>query len=212
MTALQRPQPPSDLIGVEGVRAGSLFRPAPEMEAWLRFTFIDEESSLQNEEYEHLRGARIGVLWAGIENRVKGARVVGQAEIPGPSGTPWSKGRRDQQLEEWFGLVPDFVLIFDAAHWSGADDATACALAEHELLHCAQAVDAYGAPRFNPVTGEPVYAIRPHDVEEFVTVVARYGAGAAAGKTSALVEAANRGPTIAAADIAGACGTCGRAL
>ena len=36
--------------------------------------------------------------------------------------------------------------------------------------------------------------------------------GAAAGQTAALVEAANRAPIVCEADVAGACGTCGRAL
>ena len=45
--------------------------------------------------------------------------------------------------------------------------------------------------------------------EEHIGVVARYGAGAAAGGVAALVAAANRRPQITpAARIAEACGTC----
>lgn len=203
---MTRPRPPEPLLDPAG--AARPFVAAPELEAWLRATFIDEGGFLENPEHAHLQSARIGVLWAGIPNKARGAVVVGQAEIPTPSGTPWSVGRRDQQLAEWFGLVPHFVVIFDAAYWAEIDDATACALAEHELLHCAQAADAFGSPRFSPLTGEPIWTIRPHDVQEFVGVVARYGAGAAAGRTAALVEAANAGPTIARASISAACGTC----
>ena len=60
-------------------------------------------------------------------------------------------------------------------------------------------------PKFTQ-DGRPSFAIRGHDVEEFVGVVARYGATAAG--VSEMVEAASRGPTIALADIAGVCGTC----
>ncbi|WP_410176759.1 putative metallopeptidase [Sinorhizobium medicae] len=55
-------------------------------------------------------------------------------------------------------------------------------------------------------TGRPVFTIRGHDVEDFVGVVRRYGADAAG--VRAIVDAANRPPEIARAQIAHACGTC----
>ncbi|WP_420376855.1 putative metallopeptidase [Sinorhizobium medicae] len=48
--------------------------------------------------------------------------------------------------------------------------------------------------------------MRGHDVEDFVGVVRRYGADAAG--VRAIVDAANRPPEIARANIAHACGTC----
>jgi hypothetical protein len=48
--------------------------------------------------------------------------------------------------------------------------------------------------------------MRGHDVEEFVGVVARYGAEATG--VAAIVDAAKAGPTIGRASIAGVCGTC----
>ena len=61
-------------------------------------------------------------------------------------------------------------------------------------------------PKFSKQTGRPVFAIRGHDVEEFVGVVERYGAEAT--NVQALVRAANKGPSIAQAAIANACGNC----
>ena len=69
--------------------------------------------------------------------------------------------------------------------------------------------DEFGAPKFNQQTGRPSFTMRGHDVEEFVGVVRRYGAEATG--VRALVDAANAGPEIAAADIAQCCGTCLRA-
>lgn len=106
-------------------------------------------------------------------------------------------------------MVPDFIITIDAAWWLQASDAEACALVEHELYHCAQDRDEYGAPKFNKQTGRPVFAMRGHDVEEFIGVVRRYGADAAG--IRALIEAAEAGPEIAAASIAQCCGTCLRA-
>ncbi|WEX86485.1 putative metallopeptidase [Sinorhizobium garamanticum] len=54
--------------------------------------------------------------------------------------------------------------------------------------------------------GRPIFAIRGHDAEEFVGVVRRYGADAAA--VRAMVDAANQKPEIARVQIAHACDTC----
>lgn len=86
-----------------------------------------------------------------------------------------------------------------------AGDAEFCALVEHELYHCGQERDAFGAPKFRQ-SGLPAFTMRGHDVEEFVGVVRRYGADASGVRD--LVEAASHEPTIARASIAQACGTC----
>jgi len=85
------------------------------------------------------------------------------------------------------------------------DDPSFCALVEHELYHCGQKLDVHGMPKFGQ-DGMPQFAIRGHDVEEFVGVVARYGADAAG--VSEMVEAAKHRPSVGLASIAGACGTC----
>jgi putative metallopeptidase len=75
------------------------------------------------------------------------------------------------------------------------------------LSHCGVERDMYGAPKFKKSTGLPAFALRGHDVEEFIGVVRRYGAAAAG--VQAMIEAAAEGPTIAAADIF-ACGNCAK--
>lgn len=207
---LARPRPPERLLGQEGALTALPFEPAPELEAWARAAFISEDAVLLNEEHAHLREATLGFMWTSVPNARGGNGVVGQAEIPSIQGGKWARARFFQQVEAWFGLVPDFMITLDAGFADQADDATFCSLVEHELYHCAQAKDAWGAPRFSKATGRPVFTMRGHDVEEFVGVVARYGVGAAAGQTAALVEAANRPPIVCEADIVGACGTCGR--
>ena len=95
--------------------------------------------------------------------------------IPGPSGG----GTGPEAL---LGDLPDFLITFNTVYAAEADDATWCARCEHELYHCGQAMDRWGSPRFNPFTGLPVFCVRPHDCEEFVGVVKRYGGQAAAGE------------------------------
>nr|WP_272951650.1 putative metallopeptidase [Sinorhizobium meliloti] len=78
-------------------------------------------------------------------------------------------------------------------------------LVEHELYHAAQETDAFGDPKFSRSTGRPAFTIRGHELEEFVGVVRGYGADAAG--VRGIVDAANRPPEIARAQIAHACGT-----
>jgi hypothetical protein len=57
-------------------------------------------------------------------------------------------------------------------------------------------LDEFGCPKFNRQTGLPVFGMIGHDVEEFVGIVRRYGAGSAAGRTRDLVAAAKKKPEI----------------
>lgn len=209
---LTRPRPPERLLGQDGADTASPVEPAHDLHDWLRATFVDDGAPLLNEDHAHLRDAFLGVLWCSIPNESKGNAVVGLCEEATFIGNRWAKARWSQQIVGWFGQVPDFLLTFDAGYADQCTDAAFCALVEHELYHAGQKKDRYGAPRFNSQTGRPVFGIRGHDVEEFVGIVARYGVCNAAGQTRALVEAAGRAPIVCEADIAGACGTCGRPI
>jgi hypothetical protein len=201
-----RPYPPEDLATFSDIEMADRFMPAPAVLDWLRDTFLDEGSELFNVEHQHLREAKLGILWTNCDNSRAMRSVIGQAELMPPMAMgKWQRARAIQQVEEWFGDMPDFLITFSAPAAHGMDDASFCALVEHELYHCAQKMDQYGMPKFKE-DGTPSFAIRGHDVEEFVGVVARYGAidpGVAA-----MVEVANHKPLIGAASIAGACGTC----
>ncbi|MCY1459247.1 hypothetical protein D9M71_767050 [compost metagenome] len=107
-------------------------------------------------------------------------------------------------MRKWFGEVPDYLITLAADYCAECTDAEFCALVEHELYHIAQATDQYGAPKFTQ-EGLPKLQMRGHDVEEFVGVVRRYGAGE---DVQQLIDAASRPPEVAKINIAGACGTC----
>lgn len=203
ITQLKRPYPPIELA--DSLRFPEGFLPAPEVTAWIREMFLTQGSWLWNEEHAHLTMAVIDVLWTNTVNTRQQRTALATAEIPEPRGTPWVKRRQEFQLEQWFGRIPDFLLTFDAVLTPVLNDASWCALVEHELYHCAQAKDEYGSPRWHR-DGTPFFAMRGHDVEEFVGVVRRYGAGAS--RVTDLVDAAKAPPLIAGAAIAEACGTC----
>lgn len=204
---MTRPYPPHDLATFSDIEMLDRFVPAPDLLEWIRATFLDEGSKLYNHEHAHLRDADLGVLWTNCDNSRQMRAVIGQAELMPPMAMgKWQRARAIQQVEDWFDGMPDFLLTFSAPAAAGMDDASFCALVEHELYHCAQKLDRYGMPAFNKDTGKPILVMRGHDVEEFVGVVARYGAEAAG--VSAMVDAAQRAPTIGRASIAGVCGTC----
>lgn len=198
-----RPFPPVEMHDPIDAPA---FLPALEMRDWLRETFIEDGAALENEDHRHLRFASLGVLWSSVPNSRQGRTVVGQAE----DGTPramgrWAKARAEQQIAEWFGEIPDFILTFSADYVAQASDAEFMALVEHELSHCGQERDEFGAPKFRK-SGLPAFCIRGHDVEEFVGVVRRYGATSQALRD--MVDAVNKGPILGLNDIASSCGTC----
>lgn len=202
MYSRDRPSPREDVRASSGF---PVFVPAPEIVDWAVAQFIESGAPLYNEDHQHLNFARIGALWTNVPNGRSGRRIIGQCEAGLPPLGKWQRGRVEAQLIAWFGAVPDFLLTFDAAYCAECSDAEFMALVEHELYHAGQARDAFGAPKFTR-EGKPAFTLRGHDVEEFVGVVRRYGAGAAL--IEALIEAASRPPEITRASIAQACGTC----
>lgn len=201
-----RPFPPKDLLDhMHG--ADGRFVPAPEVIGWAQTTFIDDDAALPNPDHAHLRHARIAALWTTVPNGRQGRTIIGQAETGDPAVMgKWRKARAEQQIVEWFGFIPDFILTFDASYASQCGDAEWCALVEHELYHCGQERDEFGAPKFRKGTGAPAFTMRGHDVEEFIGVVRRYGADTAGIRD--LIDAASRSPEVARAEIAQSCGTC----
>jgi hypothetical protein len=77
--------------------------------------FLDPYAPLYNPDHQHLEFATLGVLWTNKSYRKQQRWILGQAEDPkGNTGGAWKKGQREQQLEQWFGGVPDFVITLYA--------------------------------------------------------------------------------------------------
>lgn len=198
-----RPYPPKGL-GEWSDSAPAWYAPALDMPDWVVATFLMEDAPLYNEEHKHLLEVPIGFLWAAEDNVRRGRAILGQCEQVSFRCGRWQKGRQEQQMIQWFGIVPPFLITLDAAYACECSDAEFCALVEHELYHIGQK-HMCGEPVFNKDTGQPVLEMRAHDVEEFIGVVRRYGAS---GEVARLVEAASKAPDASKINIARACGTC----
>lgn len=183
-----------------------LIEPCPELTEWIGQMFLTPEQCYYNADHEHLADLRYECLWTNLEYNKSGQRIIGTAELADKGGNPWAAQRWHQQVESWYGYVPDFILTFDAIWLSEAEPVQICALVEHELYHCYFALDKYGNPKLDKYGGlKP--ALRPHDVEEFVGVVRRYGL-VTSDAHKEMAEAIIAGPTIAAHELRGMCGVC----
>ncbi|MDR6162333.1 putative metallopeptidase [Pseudomonas fluorescens] len=202
---MMRPYPPAALLELSELSSfGVRLTPAPEVWQWLQAEILADTGSIHNEEHAHLIDADIRVMWASAAITKKGRTVVGQAEQVAFRAGGWQKARMEQQMLDWFGEVPAYIITLAADYCADCSDADFCALVEHELYHIAQATDQYGAPKFTQ-EGLPKLEMRGHDVEEFVGVVRRYGASA---QVQELVDAANNPAEAGKLNISRACGTC----
>ncbi|HHT0320944.1 TPA: putative metallopeptidase [Raoultella planticola] len=203
-----RPLPPVNFTGEKWLPYHRVI-PAAEIGEWVNQHILSVDGRIHNPDHEHLTNALadadIAFMWASGAFAKKGRYVLGQCEQVMLRAGGWQKARMEQQMHEWFGRIPKFIITLAADYCEQCNDLEFCALVEHELYHIAQATDDYGAPKFNKETGMPVLKLRGHDVEEFVGVVRRYGASK---DVQEMVDAANRPAEVAHIDVAKACGTC----
>ncbi|EPF66292.1 Prophage PssSM-02, Orf45 [Pseudomonas syringae pv. syringae SM] len=197
--------PPTSLIGLSDLSDfGIRLVPAAEVWDWIQSVILADTGTIHNEDHSHLIDADIQVMWASSSFEKQGRRVLGQAEQVAFRAGGWQKARMEQQMRDWFGDIPDFIITLAADYCATCSDADFCALVEHELYHLAQATDQYGQPAFTK-DGAPKLKLQGHDVEEFVGVVRRYGASP---DVQLLVDAANKPAEVGKLNISRACGTC----
>ncbi|PHN28956.1 putative metallopeptidase [Pseudomonas sp. ICMP 561] len=202
---MDRPMPPASLLELSDLSDfGIRLTPAPEVWEWLQAEILADTGSIHNEDHAHLIDADIQVMWASSSYGKQGRTVLGQAEQVMFRAGGWQKARMEQQMRDWFGDIPTYIITLAADYCAQCSDEDFCALVEHELYHIAQAKDQYGAPKFTQ-EGLPKLEMRGHDVEEFVGVVRRYGASP---EVQELVDAANKPAEVGKLNISRACGTC----
>lgn len=201
---VERPFPPKFLID----SFEDEFAPAPELDDFVCSTFLNDKHPLFNEEHLHLSFATIGYLWTNVANSRHQKGIAGQAEIPFCQGGKWAKAIYNWQNRQWFGTDRlDFRIILDAKICDRLLPIEFCALLEHELYHCAQSLDDFGAPKFSK-DGRPKFGLRGHDLEEFVGIIQRYGVGAGAAGSLSFARAIKQKPKFTGVEIQMMCGTC----
>ena len=128
----------------------------------------------------HLEAATIGYLFRDDEVRDKETKVVNASahlvsQLISGAGAKYFNRYLKWALQQQLGFLPTFLILIDRNGWKGGDFRWKKFLVDHELEHCIQKVNDDGFPRVNQVTGEPVWGIKPHDLEEFEGAIQRNG-------------------------------------
>ena len=115
------------------------------------------------EHHAHLKDARIALAWHKGWTADKDGRVT------------LGKCKRATDLDRQLAKF-DFVIILNREFWTHPDvtEVQRRALVDHELYHAEIARDDASEP-IEDETGRIVYRIRKHDIEEFASIVERYG-------------------------------------
>lgn len=206
-----RPFPPADLIDQAEAEEAIRLAPAPDLKKWVVKNFLTIGAELYNPDHDHIaellhdNDEFLAFAWASSAAVAKKRMVLGQCEKVMFNQGGWKKARQEQQMRDWFGFVPIYLITIDASYCEKSNDRDFCALIEHELYHIGVERDEDGEIVYSDMTGLPKHYLAAHDVEEFVGVVKRYGASE---NVKRLVEVAKQAPFVSEKNIAACCGTC----
>lgn len=128
-------------------------------------------------EHAHLKEHEVSFGWLmRIEPKEKGGKVtLGSVHATANMAQGQFRDLFLMMLQRLVGALPEFVVVLDAGWWAEAGEQERCALIFHELSHVKQALDRFGAPRFDR-DGNPVWTLVEHDITAFKAEVARFGA------------------------------------
>ncbi|MCF7213977.1 putative metallopeptidase [Acinetobacter baumannii] len=206
-----RPFPPQELIDKADEEEAIRLAPAPELMNWVISNFLTIGGPLHNPDHDHIaelihdNEEFLAFAWASSACMAKKRMVLGQCEKVMFNQGGWKKARQEQQMRDWFGYVPMYLITIDASYCDQATDRDFCALIEHELYHIGVERDEDGDPLISEMTGLPKHYLAGHDVEEFVGVVKRWGADESVKR---LIEVAKQAPFVSDVNISKCCGTC----
>ncbi|AQV15969.1 putative metallopeptidase [Acinetobacter pittii] len=206
-----RPFPPQDLIDKAEEDEAIRLAPAPDLMNWVITNFLTIGGPLHNPDHDHIAELLhdnedfLACAWASSACVAKKRMVLGQCEKLMFNQGGWKKARQEQQMRDWFGYVPVYLITIDASYCDQATDRDFCALIEHELYHIGVERDEDGEALYSEMTGLPKHYLAGHDVEEFIGVTKRWGADESVKR---LVEVAKQAPFVSDVNISKCCGTC----
>lgn len=206
-----RPFPPTDFIDQIDEEEAIRIVPASDLKNWVVANFLTLGGPLHNPDHDHIaemlhdNEGFLAFAWASTAYTRAKRMVLGQCEKVMFQQGGWKKARQEQQMRDWFGFVPIYLITIDASFCEKANDNEFCALFEHELYHIGVERDSDGEIIYSDHTGLPKHYLAGHDVEEFIGVVKRWGAN---DSVKRLVEVAKNPPFVSDLDISKCCGNC----
>ena len=175
-----RPFPPTDLIDQAEEEEAIRLAPAPELKEWVVKNWLTLGGELHNPDHDHIAELLhdneefLAFAWASSAALAKNRMVLGQCEKVMFNVGGWKKARQEQQMRDWFGFTPTYLITLDAYYCSQCTTDEYLALIEHELAHIGVKRDEYGNMLFSDMTGMPKHYLANHDIEEFYSVIERY--------------------------------------
>ncbi|QQC82817.1 hypothetical protein I9054_011240 [Acinetobacter bereziniae] len=206
-----RPFPPTDFIDQAEEEEAIRLSPAADLKEWVITNFLTIGGALYNPDHDHIAELLhddetfLAFAWASSAAVAKKRMVLGQCEKVMFNLSGWRKARQEQQMRDWFGFVPIYLITVDASFCERANDREFCALIEHELYHIGVERDEDGEMHYSDHTGLPKHYLAGHDVEEFIGVVKRWGASE---DVKRMIAVAQNPPFVSNLEITKCCGTC----
>ncbi|MGU3311808.1 putative metallopeptidase [Acinetobacter sp. M5A5_2a] len=206
-----RPFPQPDFIDQAEEEEAIRLIPAPDLKKWVVANFLTLGGPLHNPDHDHIAELLhdneefLEFAWASSAYTRAKRMVLGQCEKVMFQQGGWKKARQEQQMRDWFGFIPTYLITIDATFCDKANDSEFCALLEHELYHIGVERDGDGEIIYSDHTGLPKHYLAGHDVEEFIGVVKRWGANE---NVKRLIEVAKNPPFVSDLDISKCCGNC----
>ena len=206
-----RPFPPTELLDQAEEEETIRLAPAPDLKDWVVKNFLTIGGALHNPDHDHIAELLhdsdefLAFAWASSAAQSKKRMVLGQCEKVMFNVGGWKKARQEQQMRDWYGFVPTYLITIDASYCEKSNDRNFCALLDHELYHIGVERDEDGEMLYSDMTGLPKHYLAGHDVEEFFGVVRRWGANESVQR---LVEITKNAPFVPDVDISKCCGTC----
>lgn len=125
---MERPLPPPALLkSSEPWTPDIRFSLASEVWQWAQTEILADTGSIHNPDHAHLIDADIAVMWASTSFEKAGRRVLGQAEKVAFRADGWQKARMEQQMGDWFGDVPAFIITLAPDYCSTCSDTDSAA-------------------------------------------------------------------------------------
>ncbi|MBO1280092.1 putative metallopeptidase, partial [Acinetobacter nosocomialis] len=156
-----RPFPPQDLLDKADEEEAIRLAPAPDLMNWVITNFLTIGGPLHNPDHDHIaelihdNEEFLAFAWASSACMAKKRMVLGQCEKVMFNQGGWKKARQEQQMRDWFGYVPVYLITIDASYCDQATDRDFCSLIEHELYHIGVERDEDGDPIISEITGLP---------------------------------------------------------
>ncbi|OTG83266.1 hypothetical protein B9T33_02320 [Acinetobacter sp. ANC 5054] len=206
-----RPFPPTELIDQAEEEDAIRLAPAPDLKAWVKDNYLTMGGQLHNPDHDHIaelihdNEEFLAFAWASSAAMAKKRMVLGQCEKVMFNQGGWKKARQEQQMRDWFGFVPQYLITIDAAFCEQTSDREFCRLIEHELYHIGVERDEDGEIIYSDMTGLPKHYLAGHDVEVFFGEIRQHGIDSSVQR---LLDITKNAPFVSETSIAACCGNC----